>query len=157
MVPKSPTPEPPPPTFVKSFFVGTVTSNPDEIVNNVTVQEAKSTHGDKVVDDAVMDEVRSLINDTHVLEAWRTHERALPMHLLLKAKNLADAEFDKYEARIVGGGNLQHRDQDIDTSSFCVRVQFFLMLNGIANLDKLTVRAVDIKTAYLHATVKSGV
>ena len=31
------------------------------------------------------------------------------------------------------------------------------MLLGIANLDKLTVRAVDIKTAYLHATAKSNV
>ena len=31
------------------------------------------------------------------------------------------------------------------------------MLLGVANLDKITVRAVDIKTAYLHATVKSNV
>ena len=76
------------------------------------------------------------------------------MHLLLKAKYLANAEFDKYKARINIGGNLQHRDQDIDTCSFCVRVQSILMLLGIANLDKLTVRAVDIKTAHLHAAVK---
>ena len=31
------------------------------------------------------------------------------------------------------------------------------MLLGIANLDKLTVRAVDIKTTCLYATVKSNV
>ena len=58
------------------------------------------------------------------------------MHLLLKAKYLANAEFDKYKARIAIGGNLQHRDQDIHTSSFCVRVQSTLMLLGKANLDK---------------------
>ena len=95
MVPKSPTPEPSPPTFARSFFVDTVTTIPDELVHNVTVQEAKSIHGDKV------DEIRSLVDDTHALEACRTRERALPMHLLLKAKFLANAEFDKYKARIV--------------------------------------------------------
>ena len=104
-----------------------------------------------------MDEIRSLVDDTHALKACKTRERALPMHLLLKAKYLANANFDKYKARIVIGGNLQHRDQDIDTSSFCVRVQFIPMQLGIANLDKLTVRAVDIKTAYLHAIVKSNI
>ena len=92
MVPKSPTPEPPPPTFARSFFVDTVTNIPNELVHNVTVQEAKSTHGDKVVDDAIMDEIRSLVDDTHALEACRTRERALPMHLLLKAKYLANAQ-----------------------------------------------------------------
>ena len=92
---------------------------------------------------------RSLVDDD-----CSTRERALPMHLLLKAKYLANADFDKYKARINIGGNLQHRDQDIDTCSFCVRVQSILMLLGIANLDKLTVRAVDIKTAHLHAAVK---
>ena len=69
VVPKLPTPEPPPPTFARSFFVDTVTTIPDELVNNVTVQEAKSTHGDKVVDDAIMEEIRSLVDDTHALEA----------------------------------------------------------------------------------------
>ena len=128
MFPKSPTPELSPPTFARRFFVDTVTTIPDELVHNVTVQEAKSTHGDKVVDDAIMDEIRSLVDDTHALEACRTRERALPKHLLLKVKYLANAEFDKYKARIVIGGNLQHRDQDIDTSSFCVRVQSILML-----------------------------
>ena len=95
-----------------------------------------------------MDEIRSLVYDTHALEACRTRERALPMHPLLKAKYLANADFDKYKARIfIGGRQIQHRDEDSDTSSFCVRVQSILMLLGIANLDKLTVRAVDIKTA----------
>ena len=91
-----------------------------------------------------MDEIQSFVDDTLALEACRTRERAPPMHLLLKAKYLANAEFDKYKARIVIGRNLQHRDQDIDTSSFCVRVQSILMLLGMANLNKLIVRAVDI-------------
>ena len=65
----------------------------------------RGTHGDRVVDDAI----RTLIDDSHALEASRTHERALPMHLLLKAKH-----FDKYKACIVIGGNLRQRDHDID-------------------------------------------
>ena len=117
MVPKSQTPEPPPPTFARSFFVDIVTTNPDELVHNVTVQEARSAHGGKVVDDAIMDEIRSLVDDTHKLEACRSRERALPMHLLLKAKYLANAEFDKYRARILIGGNLQHRDHQYSISA----------------------------------------
>lgn len=44
-----------------------------------------------------------------------------------------------------------------NTSSFCVRVQSIFMLLGITNLDKLTMRAVDIKAAYIHAIVKSNI
>ena len=75
------------------------------------------------------------------------------MQIPIKAKYLANADFDKYKTRIVIRGNLQHHYQNIDISSFCVRVQSILMLLDIVNLDKLTVRAVDIKTAYLHANV----
>ena len=123
-----------------NVFIDTVASNTDELFHNVTVQEAKGTHGDRVVDDAI----RTLIDDSHALEACRTHERALPMHLLLKVKH-----FDK--ACIVIGGSLRQRDHDIDI------LQSIFMLLGIANLDMLTVRAVDIKTTCLHATVKSNV
>ena len=42
---------------IRSFFIDTVTTIPDELVHIITVQEGKSTHGNKVVDDAIMDEI----------------------------------------------------------------------------------------------------
>ena len=45
----------------------------------------------------------------------------------------------------------------MDTSSFCTSVQSILLLLGLAKLEKLSVHAVEIKTAYLHADVKSDV
>ena len=63
----------------------------------------------------------------------------------------------KTKARIVIGGNLQHRGEDLNTSSFCVRVQSILLLLGVAHHQKLSIHAVDIKTAYLHATVESNI
>ena len=48
-------------------------------------------------------------------------------------------------------------EEDLNTSSFCVRVQSILLLLGVAHHQKLSIHAVDIKTAYLHATVESNV
>ena len=124
---------------------------------NMTISEAAIEHGPEVVKTAIMDELRSLIEDTRAVVPCFTSEKQLPMHLLLKHKYNAGQVFEKCKARLVIGGNLQHRDEDIDTSSFCVRVQSILLLLGLAHLDKLKVHAVDIKTAYLHADVKSRV
>ena len=145
------------PVYAKSYQVCAQYEARFEIALQLTIKEASDAHGAEVVEAAILDEIRSLVTDTSALEPCFTSERQLPMHLLLKAKFLADASFDKYKARIVIGGNLQHRDADIDTSSFCVRVQSILMLLGLAHVDKLKIKAVDIKTAYLHATVESKV
>ena len=129
----------------------------DAPVFNLTIAEASIDHGSEVVTAAIKDELRSLVEDTRALVPCFTREKQLPMHLLLKHKYNAEQVFEKCKARLVIGGNLQHRDEDIDTSSFCVRVQSILLLLGLAHIDKLKVRAVDIKTAYLHADVKSRV
>ena len=63
----------------------------------------------------------------------------------------------KTKARVILGGNCQNRDEDMDTSSFCTSVQSILLLLGLAKLEKLFVHAIEIKTAYLHADVKSDV
>ena len=124
---------------------------------NLTITEAATDHGPEVVKVAISDELRSLVEETRALVPCFTREKQFPMHLLLKHKYNAELVFEKCKARLVIGGNLQHRDEDIDTSSFCVRVQSILLLLGLAYIDKLRVHAVDIKTAYLHADVKSRV
>ena len=53
----------------------------------------------------------------------------------------------EFKARIVIGGN----DEDLSTSSFCVRVQSIFPHRGGAHHLKLSIHAVDIKTAYSHA------
>ncbi len=129
----------------------------DNKVYNLSITEASVAHGPQVVENAIKDELRSLITETKALEPCFTKEKQLPMHLILVHKYDTNSVFVKTKARLVIGGNLQHRDEDIDTSSFCVRVQSILLLLGLAHLEKLQVHAVDIKTAYLHATVKSKV
>ena len=94
---------------------------------------------------------------SRALEPSRTSGQQLPLHLILGHKYDAHGKYSKTKARIVIGGNLQHREEDLNTSSFCVRVQSILLLLGVAHHQKLSIHAVDIKTAYLHATVESNV
>ena len=68
--------------------------------------------------------------DTGALEPCKTSGQQLPLHLILGHKFDAHGKYTKTKARIVIGGNLQHRDEDLNTSSFCVRVQSILLLLG---------------------------
>ena len=49
----------------------------------------------------------------------------------------------------------QEQIEDIETSSYCVRQQTIFLLLGVAAHRNLYVRAIDVKTAYLHAAIKS--
>ena len=129
----------------------------EEQVFNLTIAEASKDYGLKPVEDAIKSEISSLITDTGALEPCKTSGQQLPLHLILGHKFDAHGKYTKTKARIVIGGNLQHRDEDLNTSSFCVRVQSILLLLGVPHHQKLTAHAVDIKTAYLHATVDSKV
>ena len=49
--------------------------------------------------------------------------------------------------------NLLHRDEDLGTSFFCVRVKTIPLFLGVANYRELSFHALNMKTANLHATV----
>ena len=59
------------------------------------------------------------------------------------------------KSRLVVGGNLQPRDDEIETSSATVRLQSVFLLLQLSCKLKMKLAAIDIKSAYLHANIRS--
>ena len=116
----------------------------EEQIYNLTIDEASKDYGRKPVEDAIKSEIASLITDTGALEPSRTSGQQLPLHIILGHKYDAQGKYSKTKARIVIGGHLQHREEDLNTSSFCVRVQSILLLLGVAHHQKLSIHAVTV-------------
>ena len=149
-----------PESIVLSVFASThhaLLQRDKEFVLNLSIADACLEFGPKAVEDAILSEIHSLIADTQAIEPCKSSTQQLPLHLILTHKYDAHGNYVKTKARIVIGGNLQHRDENMNTSSFCVRTQTILMSLGIAQHKKMGIYAVDIKTAYLHANVNSHV
>jgi hypothetical protein len=79
----------------------------------------------------------------------------MPLHLIISEKFNAKQEFERVEARIVIGGNLQAGIEDIETHSHCIRNETVFLLFSVAAHRQHYVRSVDIKTAYLNTPIAS--
>lgn len=79
--------------------------------------------------------------------------KVLPSHLVLKIKRLADGTFDKYKARLVGGGDHQDSTMYSVTSSATARPESVKMLFALAAKMGLHIRIFDVAGAYLLADI----
>ena len=143
-----------PPKYLQDYITLAHT-DPPHYVYNLSVKDAIAARGEQTVMNSINDEFASLYIEMKALDPCFTNEHALPLHLVLTEKFDAKQTFDKMKARIVIGGNLQEQIEDIITSSYCVRQQTIFLLLGVAAHRNLYVRAIDVKTAYLHAAIQS--
>ncbi len=75
--------------------------------------------------------------------------------MFLKEKYLPDGKFDKIKARLVAGGHMQHKELYTydETSSPTVSQSVLMALSAIASERAKKITTVDIKSAYLNATM----
>ena len=80
-------------------------------------------------------------------------KKPIRSHMFLKEKYDADGTFDKLKARLVGGGNMQPREEVLheDVSSPTAAMPFMLCVASIAAKEKRHVVTADVPSAYLHA------
>ena len=82
-------------------------------------------------------------------------KKILRSSMFLKEKYLASGEFEKLKARLVAGGNTQDRSlyTDDETSSPTVSTSALFALTALAAKEKRIVTTIDIKSAYLNASI----
>ena len=128
---------------------------------NLTFKAAKTEFGDEAAKASVTKELRNMM-DMGALEPVHSstlskdeYKRILPSHLFLKDKYNAAGKFESLKSRLVGGGHMQDHSEYGSITSPTVRTQsVFLALNEAA-FEHRTVSTIDIKGAYLNATLKS--
>ena len=82
-------------------------------------------------------------------------KRIIPCSLFLKGKLLPDGSFDKLKARLVAGGHRQDASLYDDVSSPTVNLTTLYTVLAVAAHEGHNLTAIDIKGAYLNASLKS--
>jgi hypothetical protein len=124
---------------------------------NLSIAKSNREFGAETTMDAVMQEVNQLIEQIVWLYRdpgqWGGH--VLPSSLFLKAKFDGDGVFEKLKARLVAHGNYQILDEvfGVDSSSPTINIAVVNMMVAMAAKQRLVMRAIDIKGAYLNATL----
>ena len=77
--------------------------------------------------------------------------------MFLKRKTHPDGRFDKYEARLVAGGDQQNKDLYDDLSSPTVSTSAVFTIAAICAFEKRHAAVVDIGGAFLNASMTTGV
>ena len=131
----------------------------EEVVKilNLSIAKSNREHGVDTTMEAVMQEVNQLIEQKVWLyrdpEQWGGH--VLPSSLFLKAKFSGDGVFEKLKARLVAHGNHQILEEvfGADSSSPTINIAVVNMMVAMVAKQRLVMRAIDIKGAYLNATL----
>ena len=131
----------------------------EEVVRilNLSIAKSNKEFGVETTMEAVMQEVNQLIEQRVWLYRdpgqWGGH--VLPSSLFLKAKFDGDGIFEKLKARLVAHGNHQILDEvfGMDSSSPTINIAVVNMMVAMAAKQRLVMRAIDIKGAYLNATL----
>ena len=133
-----------------------VANSVESVAWHVTVSEIEARRGAEVVKHSVLEELKSIFDTMQALSpVLRASTKPLPLHMLHKEKMDSDGAFIKVKSRLVAGGNLQPRTEDLETTSSTVRIQSVFLLLNIAASMRLSIAAIDIKSAYLHAQIRS--
>ena len=130
-------------------------------VFNLTAQKAKDMYGTEKVTDSMLAEITQQVQ----MDVWelckKQHlsldaiKRIIPCSLFLKEKLLPDGSFDKLKARLVAGGHRQDTSLYDDVSSPTVNLSTLYTILAIAAHEGHSLTAIDIKGAYLNASLKT--
>jgi len=130
-------------------------------VFNLTAQKAKEMYGAQKVTDSMLAEITQQVQ----MDVWevckKKHlsldaiKRIIPCSLFLKEKLLPDGSFDKLKARLVAGGHRQDTSLYDDVSSPTVNLTTLYTILAITAYEGHNLTAIDIKGAYLNASLKT--
>jgi hypothetical protein len=130
-------------------------------VFNLTAQKAKDMYGTEKVTDSMLAEITQQVQ----MDVWelckKQHlsldaiKRIIPCSLFLKEKLLPDGSFDKLKSRLVAGGHRQDTSLYDDVSSPTVNLTTLYTILAIAAHEGHSLTAIDIKGAYLNASLKT--
>jgi Reverse transcriptase (RNA-dependent DNA polymerase) len=128
-----------------------------EIFATLTTHEARKLYGDKLIDDASIEELNNCMHKG----AWEclgpSHKgKFIPSKMFLTPKKLPSGELDKIKGRIVGGGHRHDRSlyEDSEISSPTVALTSILAMAALAAHEGHHVMSLDHKAAYLNASMK---
>ncbi len=130
-----------------------------DVFNNLTVASALQQFGD-IAKDAMTQELQSILdyNCFDIVPPNDAKGKLIRSKMFLKEKFSADGQFEKLKARLVAGGHQQDRSSYTleETSSPTVSTTSLFTLLALKK-DKDKVVTVDIKSAYLNASMSDRV
>jgi hypothetical protein len=124
-------------------------------VLNISIAKSTKAYGAESTLSAVMEEINQLVDQKvwEYIPPDKYGGNVLPSSLFLKAKFDSSGTFEKLKARLVAHGNHQILDDIFGSqgSSPTINIAVVNLLVAMAAKKKLTMRAIDIKGAYLNA------
>jgi hypothetical protein len=132
----------------------------DEAAYRMYIKEAIDKWKDKAIV-AIREELQQMIDK----QVWKVLPRKeiprsakiIPCFMFLKEKNNADGSLERIKARLVAGGHVQDSKVYGDTSSPTADLTSVFTVFTIAAKENMKVVTLDIKGAYLNASMKEKV
>lgn len=131
-----------------------------KVINTIqlprNIKEANRSREQELWSNAMNSEINSL-NEKKVFEKVpRPNKLVLPLNWVFRIKFNGDGTIDKYKARLVVLGNLQHKTKQNNYSPVMSDLSFRLLLSfGVKH--KMFIHHLDVCTAYLNADIDEEV
>jgi hypothetical protein len=129
----------------------------DGMVLNLSVKESL-TEEPTQAKNAILSEFHQLIVEYKAIfpvPPGSATTTILPSKMIMKKKCKADGSFDRWKARLAAGGHRQDKSQYPDNSSPTVQTSSVMMELNIAAYEDRSIEVLDVKGAFLNATLKN--
>jgi hypothetical protein len=150
----------PPPSWMMAACSSTTPTNFDVTASDEpTLREAmKSSPQEQALWlQAIDEELDALYCKGTWVPDLKSHEQALPTHIILKVKRNADGSVERFKARIVAGGNHQQFGQDYFETQAPVDFAIVRVFLYIAVCSNMRMAQVDVKNVFLNGKLDEDV
>jgi hypothetical protein len=129
------------------------------IVDPTTVDEALTSEEAKEWRESMDDEIRSLKSyHTWTVCLLPNDRKAVDCKWVYKLKTKSDGSVDRYKSRVCAKGFTQVKDVDYrDTFAPVLKYKSLRLILALATILKYDIELLDVKTAFLNATLKEEV
>jgi hypothetical protein len=123
------------------------------------IEEALTCENSKEWECAMQEEYDSLMaNNTWTLEPLPTSRKPISCKWVLKIKQGANREVERYKAKLVARGSTQTYEVDYnETFALVVKFTFICCILALAALEDMDIHQMDVKTTFLNGELEEEI